>query len=263
MDELEKDLLSSYTTLTESKTDSARLASSDEFKVLLKSNLRKKGVFEHPFSSLTICTLTSPDKAFRIFNWNIPLQDGTHRYEALILIPKEVKGEMMMDIAEMKQADTNLDRLETRSFKDNEWLGYLVYEIIDMKEDGTYLLLGWDGYDRISNRKIIDVLEIRSHSVRTGSPLFKDEKDLYKRIVFRYAEEVSMSLRYQAKEKRILFDHLAPKDPRLEGLFQFYGPDMSFNAYVYNKGKWILQEDVEFLRKRQEKDKDFNDPRRK
>ena len=140
---------------------------------------------------------------------------------------------------------------------------FLIYEIIPDKKEDQYILLAWDGHDRISNRKVIDVITISSRSVRLGAPVFKDGKSTYKRVLFTYAEEVNMSLRYQEKEKRILFDHLAPKDPRLEGQFQFYGPDMSFDSYISDKGKWNLESDVEFLRKRQEKDKKFNDPRRK
>ena len=261
--DLEKELALKLEAMSASRDDAERLALADEFKVKLKANLYKPGVFDHPFESLKMCSLTSPDKAFRVFNWNIPLNDGTHRYEAFIVIPQQDKGADMVEVIELKAISKDTDRLESRNFREREWLPFLIYEIIPEKKSGQYVLLAWDGHDRISNRKIIDVLNINGRSVRMGAPIFKNEQGTAKRVIFTYAEEVNMSLRYQAKEKRILFDHLAPRDARLEDQYQFYGPDMSFDAYVSDKGKWVLESDVEFLRKRQEKDKDFRDPRRK
>jgi hypothetical protein len=263
IDGIEKELSQKYEAMNAARSDSARMFLSDAFKAELKRSLYKTEAFEHPFRSLKMCTITSPDKAFRVFNWNIPMNDGTHRYEALIMIPRAAQERELMDVIELKPIEKDLDRLENRSFREGEWMPFLIYEIIPDKKEDQYILLAWDGHDRISNRKVIDVITISSRSVRLGAPVFKDGKSTYKRVLFTYAEEVNMSLRYQEKEKRILFDHLAPKDPRLEGQFQFYGPDMSFDSYISDKGKWNLESDVEFLRKRQEKDKKFNDPRRK
>ncbi len=43
------------------------------------------GSFIYPYDSIKeIGFLMSPDKTFRIINWNIPLSDGTHEYYGFI-----------------------------------------------------------------------------------------------------------------------------------------------------------------------------------
>ncbi len=40
-------------------------------------------------------------------------------------------------------------------------------------------------------------------------------------------------------------DHLAPLDPSYEGNRSYYGPDFSYDVLEFNKGKWVLEENVE------------------
>jgi hypothetical protein len=56
-----------------------------------------------------------------------------------------------------------------------------------------------------------------------------------------------MSLKYNEGRKQIIFSHLAPNnlDPLLEGQFQYYGPDGSFDALNAKKGKWDYEPAIE------------------
>ena len=56
-----------------------------------------------------------------------------------------------------------------------------------------------------------------------------------------------MSLRYEPGPGMIVFDHLAPSDPRPEskGVYSLYGPDLSYDGLQFVKGSWILKEDLE------------------
>ena len=37
----------------------------------------------------------------------------------------------------------------------------------------------------------------------------------------------------------IVFDHIVPIDPNLEGIYQFYIPEVStYNAFIFINGKW-------------------------
>jgi len=44
--------------------------------------------------------------------------------------------------------------------------------------------------------------------------------------------------------KRIVFDHLSPENPSLNGIRSFYVPDFSYDAYVWNEDRFELYEDV-------------------
>ena len=54
-----------------------------------------------------------------------------------------------------------------------------------------------------------------------------------------------MMLRFDEREELIVFDHLAPMEPKYEGDRSYYGPDFSYDALEFKKGKWILIENVE------------------
>jgi hypothetical protein len=51
-----------------------------------------------------------------------------------------------------------------------------------------------------------------------------------------------MTLVWDEKYRRIIFDHLSPAYPELEGQYQFYGPDFSYDGFRYKKGKWVFEE---------------------
>ncbi|NNC83472.1 MAG: hypothetical protein HKN79_07840 [Flavobacteriales bacterium] len=250
-----------YAAIMEQEDDEARMKASEAFKQELRSTLFKEGAFHHPFETLNMCKKTAPDGRFRIFNWNIPLSDGTEFYEALVIIPKNRSG--MVDVMELKDASEDMDRPQDKVLRPDKWFGALYYDIIPFKKGGGdhYVLLGWDGDSPITNRKVIDVITLSGKNIRFGAPVFRTDKGTKKRLLFTYGEQLSMSLIYQDKEGRIIFDHLAPRESRLEGQFQFYGPDMSFDALNYKKGRWEWESNIEFKRKRTPKDKEFNDPR--
>ena len=54
-----------------------------------------------------------------------------------------------------------------------------------------------------------------------------------------------MTLRYNNSLNAIVFDHLAPKEEYLESQFQFYGPDLSYDAFIFRRGKWNFEEEVD------------------
>ena len=66
-------------------SDDYKMHANDEFTAMLKKALALPGSFTYPFDSLTtMARLTSPDKKFRILNWNIPLQNGSSSFYGFI-----------------------------------------------------------------------------------------------------------------------------------------------------------------------------------
>jgi hypothetical protein len=133
----------------------------------------------------------------------------------------------------------------------------LYVDVIKTNED-DYTLIGWDGNDKLTQRKFIDVLYFKSNGIPTfGKDLFKVPGKFVKRLMFEYSTEVAMSLKYNEERKQIIYSHLAPNtiDPTLEGQFQYYGPDGSFDALTLKKGKWYQETDIDI---RKLKDKNDN-----
>ena len=140
----------------------------------------------------------------------------------------------------------------------------LYYKIIlkKTKSKRYYTLLGWDGNDKITRKKIIDVLTLDNNGTpRFGADIFNNQKKYPKRIIFEYSANCNMSLRFSTKKDSIVFDHLAPNSPQLEGQFQYYCNDGSYDGFGFKGGKWNYGMDLNAINEKDEKDKLYIDPR--
>ena len=250
-----------HSKLAGAKEDSTRQAACDSMCTYFRELVKLPEAMSYSFPLFKFCKLLSSDGRVRIFNWNLPYQDGTHLYYAFVLV-QEDKDELQWHV-ELKDAIKDQDKIENRLLPQDRWLGALYYEIIPMakKKCDTYTLMGWDGKDRLSTRKIIDVLHIQNKKVRFGENVFKAGEGVRKRMVLEYSEDVSASVKYYPKEKCILLDHLSPKSPMMAGIYSEYGPDGTYDMLVLKKGKWELMENVDISEFIGRDDKPFFDPR--
>jgi hypothetical protein len=211
-----------------------------EFKKLLYRTLSIKGAFKYKFESLPLCKLKAPDDAFRIFNWNVANNDFTHQYYCYVL--KYSKRERKYVVTELKDRRGEISKVQERVLFQTHWVGALYYDIIALKRNGRklYTLIGWDGNDKYSQKKVIEVLSFSGRDmIKLGAPIFKTEKGkTLKRIVFEYSTEINMSLRWDKKNETLIFDHLAPQLGTLEGHLETYGPDLSFDCFTLTRGRW-------------------------
>lgn len=247
------------------KTEKQKTQLNNRFFAMMQKALNLPDSYNYPFDSLTtIARLESPDKRFRIINWNFPKQDGTQEYFGFIqaLNPKTKKYQLYV----LTDASEQLSNEQSKVLTADKWLGMLYYKIIEEKADGKpqYVLLAWKGYDKQLNKKVIDVLSFNSD----GSPVFGKSvfshlpssfKGASKRIIFQYSSSVSMTLDYDPKKNMILFDHLGPSEDGLEGQYQFYGPSFQTDGLAFKDGKWNFVENVD-ARNASHNDSKFNDP---
>lgn len=225
----------------------------------------------YTFDSLKkdIGILTSPDNKFRIIHWNIPKTDGTHEYYGFIQSKFTTKKNKVESIQLYTLTDKSAEiRNPDNAITDhNKWYGALYNKIIVKKTKAKtyYTLLGWDGNDQFSQKKIIEVLTFdpNNGTPKFGADIFNYDRKYPKRIIFEYSATCSMSLRYSTKKDSIVFGHLAPTSPQLEGQFQYYCSDMSFDGFGFKKGKWNYGTDVNALNEKDEKDKLYGDPKDK
>ncbi|MBS1646158.1 MAG: hypothetical protein JST67_02330 [Bacteroidetes bacterium] len=225
------------------KEDSIKLKANAVFTKLLEETLLNTLSFSYPFDSLKETNrLVSSDKKVRLITWSISLKNGTFIYFGFVQAyhSKTKKYE----VYELTDQSDKVKNPETYQSGHNKWLGMLYYGIIPCAD--YYTLLGWDGNNKITTRKYIDVLWFKKEGTPIfGKEVFKMPKKFPKRIVFEYNAQLTMSLRYNADAQALIFDHLAPKDGYLEGQYQFYGPDFSYDAFVYKHGKWNFEEEVD------------------
>jgi hypothetical protein len=232
--------------LRASTDDNKSLAIHAEFKKVMSDLVRSKDFFEHPLQSLKIADLRSSDQTVRLLTWNVELSDLSYTYGGFVLRREEGKDRVL--VLELTDVLDPYSAKPENTIDAKNWYGSVYYKIIDFSFQGKtqYLLFGYDGGTTMSNFKIIDVLSFSGQNAKFGSPVFKDSKAVKKRVIFEYSNMASMSLEFEPKRSRIVFDHLSPESPALEGVASYYFPDMSYDAYIYDYDRelWNLESDV-------------------
>jgi hypothetical protein len=243
----EKVLGSLFNNLYNTANDSEKEKINDEIIIKFEQALAIKESFSFPFDSLkNIGKIISPDKRLRLFTWNIPFSDGTHKYFGFIqYYPPRAKDFHVYRLTDRK-ADTDLP--EEKILSDTNWFGALYYEIVEARHEGAtyYTLLGFDFNNLLTSKKIVDILYFRSDTIPVfGKPVFNYQDNLLNRIIFEYSSKVSMSLKYNKNLKMIIYDHLSPSKPSYKDHYMFYGPDFSYDGLEFRDGTWNEIRDVD------------------
>lgn len=233
--------------------DSDKKKWNKEFTDLLRKTLNEPTIFNQTFTAIkTLGDIASPDNKLRIINWNVEQEDGTQQYNAFVLYQSEKNDEHK--VFELEDKSFMLPGKPEETLESNMWYGALYYNIIPVEKSNKtyYTVLGWDGATRRSNIKLIDVFYVSGNKLKIGFPLFKlVDGSTVRRMFFEHSEKAYMSLKYESDYKRIIFDHLMPENPNMEGIYDYYIPDLSYDAFVFKDGKWILHEDVIGINKKQ------------
>lgn len=241
---LRDSVLNLFTTMR-AEDDSTKIASAENLETLLADYYSEPTHFDFQFDSVPFLgQLSAWDGMVSMSCWNLVLSDGQFKYYCVMRHKVASKGVVVTVFQ-----DENVDwgRMERKLIRPREWYGALYYKLLANRYRGQtiYTVLGWDGADNIINRKIVDVINVQGNVVTLGSTIFMDEKGVStNRLMYEYANDVSMALNYDEKEKMIIMDHLAPEDSRFEGQRQFYGPDFSYDALEFVKGEWVFKKDV-------------------
>jgi hypothetical protein len=230
--------------------DSIELERFAACKVLITSlvrTLKVENSFKYPFDRLkSISILAPPDSSFRIFTWQLYVNDSTYRYYGAI---------------QRNQTALQLYPLIDRSFEmevpplyeqlnPDNWYGALYYNIrqFDTREGRKYLLMGYDAFEFFEKRKIIEVLSFDKEGVPVfGAPVFHRENPPpgppENRMFFEYSAEAVVKVNWDEQYKMILFDHLIQfPSPFARGMTAV--PDGSYDGLQFQKGQWYFQDKV-------------------
>jgi hypothetical protein len=242
----EQEAFQLLTALRSSKEDTQTQKLHAEFKKVMSALVRSKDFFDFPLQALKIADIKSNDQTVRLLTWNVEFSDLSNTYGGFVLRREEGKDRVL--VLELSDILDPYSSKPENVIDTKNWYGAIYYKIIDFSFQGKtqYLLFGYDAGTTMSNFKLLDVLSFSGQGAKFGSPVFKDAKTIKKRVVFEYANMASMSLEFEPKRARIVFDHLSPEAPALEGVYAYYFPDMSYDAYIYDYDReiWTLEADV-------------------
>ncbi len=241
----EKELVILLNDLRAAKDNTEKEAKNKLFKQQLQEAIKLPEAMTYPFAELkTIGTVISDDHKIRMFNWNVEQDDQSQKYYCYILRYDARKKDFF--ISELTDNSFMIPARPMDVLEAKDWYGALYYRIIPISRGNKemYTLLGYDANNTMSNIKLIDVLSFTGNTPKLGSPIFKMKNETLKRIFFEHSEKAYMSLKYEPEYNRIIYDHLSPETESMTGFYSYYVPDFSYDALVYVKDKWVLQEDV-------------------
>jgi len=232
--------------------------------------------FSYPFDSVvTVSDLCPPDSAFRILTWQvIDFEENQHFYYGLIVrrwrpnkkSPWQIRTYLLREIPEVLEEDD----IERRTLDQNQWVGALYYhprysahgilryegkakiprgrKIVSEKLV-YYVLLGWNGYDKRQNFKIVETLFFdpkHPEKVHFGAPVLYAGAVPKMRLILPYSETTGFGLnkgwfvsKYGSRRRTeaIIFDHVGvgrrSQKTIQEDSRPFFGADGTYDALVF------------------------------
>lgn len=192
---------------------------------------------------LTVCD--SPDNSLRTVTYMIAYRDFTSRCGGWIAM-RNKRGD---HIERLTDATSRIAQPDIAVLNAKSWYGALYTTIIQFRQDHKdyYALLGYKGSDATTKTRVIDVVsEGDNGNVAFGATKpFIHAKQRYRRRIFKYSINASMTIRYDERAEMIVIDHLMPNSRIMTGRPEFYGPDLSYDAYLLTDDGWKFQSDIQ------------------
>ncbi len=248
--QLENELQVAFSKLQKARTNEARDSIAAQIETKMETVLALDSAYYYPFDSLKyVGKILSNDGLVRVYTWNFQYLKKTvncYKYFGFIqhLKPKNnnVVTYRLHDKASL--SSTN----EQSEFTASNWYGALYYDIVDVgsRRNPVYTLIGWDGNNMFTTKKMVDVLQFtESGEPKFGAPVFDTPAGILKRMIFEYSYKARMMLRYDERLQMIVFDHLSPSEPKYKGQYQYYGPDFSYDGIRFEKDRWLYVADID------------------
>ncbi len=212
--------------------------------------------------------LVSPDGHLRLFTWAVVRDDGEYECFGVVQFYNDKDDEYQYLMLNDKSEE--IMNREESTLSSDQWFGAVYQDIIQtpMGDRTLYTLLGWNGVDNLTERKVIEPVVIKGGVPQFGAAVFRRERNL-RRVVLEYTNDAMVHLAYEQqtvqevqhervkvkgtnryrtvdkvkehKERVIIFDEVEPQVPGMEGLFQYYVPSGVELAYAFVDGKWELR----------------------
>ena len=234
--------------IIEGRNPSDRFFADSAFTRIFVRALRTKNSFYYPFDSIiNISKLSAPDSSFKIFTWQLIINENTIRQHGAIQMKTEDGSFKIFPLIDRSDITVN----QTDTIADNKgWMGAVYYKIIEKEYKGRkfYTLLGFDENNIKSDKKIMDVLEFVN-----GAPVFGDKIFVFEnsnnyqkemaRYILEYKKEAAARLTFDADLDAIVFDELTSESNTPTKKWTLV-PDGEYNGFLWKNGKWVLTDNL-------------------
>jgi hypothetical protein len=212
--------------------------------------------------------LRSSDSSLRVVSYFIPLDNGEYILRGHIskMFTEEEAGHNMGTLSAFgNNAISQYDEDSVYCFCRNNVPRTWYYDLIETEDrfgNMQYTLLGWTPINRLVHRKVVEALDFTRENeqipkIEYGKPIFEIKGKRQHRLIYDYSAQTTMKLQFNEQQDRIVMDHLSPSEPQFEGIYEYYGPDLSFDAFKWEGDRWVYQADIDVEEGVKKSKKDF------
>ena len=210
--------------------------------------LQSPETFTYKWDSLNmIGRISSSDQKLNIYTWYTRNIKGNFTYYGFIQYNEGSKKKPEIRLYTLNDKSKGMKNPETLTLSPENWLGCLYFNVyvFSYRRDPYYALLGYNFNNDFSDKKYLDQLTFNKDGDAIFGGVFETEYQKVKRVIFEYSSQLVATIRFDDKLQMIVFDHLSPFESMFTGNYRFYGPDGSYDGYVFNKGEFLLRKDID------------------
>ncbi len=220
-----------------------RFRSDSIFTRTLVRALKVQRSFYYPFDSIsTVSKIYSPDSLFRIFTWQVTINENTQRRHGAIQM-KTTDGSLKL-FPLIDRSIVIKNQLDTVT--NNEWwIGAIYYKVVKklFNNKAYYTLLGYDENTMRSTKKWIEVLHFDEKGLpQFGGQFFSFKQDsiplpTQSRFSIEYKKDGNGRITYDSDLDILIYDHLI-SETNEETKKYTYIPDGDYEGFKWNEGQW-------------------------
>ncbi len=215
---------------------------------LLVRALKVPNSFYYTFDSLqTISKLYAPDSSFKIFTWQMVINENIIRQHGAIQM-RTFDGSLKL-YPLIDKSDVVINAVDTIA-NNKGWIGAVYYNIVQTKSSNQnyYTLIGYDEGNIRSSKKIIEVVHFNNDEPIFGGRYFSFEEDsVFKtsigRYIMEYKKEYGPKLNYDAEMDMIVVEHLVSESNEPKKKWTLVG-DGDYEGFKWKNGKWVHVEKI-------------------
>lgn len=220
-----------------------RLKADSLFTRVLVRALKLPHSFRYPFDSLrTVSLQYAPDSSFRIFTWQLYLDDDLIRQHGAIQVKTRDGSLSLFPLFDRSE---EIEAPEDTITDARRWIGAVYYRILQHRsaDKDIYTLLGFDENGRSTNRKIIDILTFEEGKPVFGGPYFRIPTGQLKpkqpmRYIMEYKKHAGPRLTYDDDLRMIILEHLVSESGNPKQKWTLVG-DGDYDGMRWQNGMWI------------------------
>ncbi len=206
--------------------------------------LKTKNSFYYPFDSLiTISRIYAPDSSFRIFTWQLVIDENNIRQHGAIQMNTADGSLKLFPLIDKSDVIENIADTITSN---QAWIGAIYYKMIEKeyKKEKYYTLIGYDENNIRSTKKIIEVLHFKDDLPIFGGGYFLIPNDEIKphypaRYIMEFKKDASPKLNFDEEMNMIVMEHMISESNEPAKAWTMIG-DGDYDGLKWKGGRWVL-----------------------